>query len=157
MRNHRIIVAQADMERLSHLISDLERGPFRDRQQLDSLDQVLQTADVVLSGEFPADVIRMGSKFILLDLNTRKRNRYELVWPESADISNGRISVLAPLGTAVLGHATGDVIEPRAPGGWRRLRVERTLYSGRKKLRQIRSTQTDNRGANWDHSKESAA
>jgi regulator of nucleoside diphosphate kinase len=53
---------------------------------------------------------------------------YELVYPADADMAHGRLSVLAPVGTAILGYRRGDVIEWPVPAGLRRLRVEEVLY-----------------------------
>jgi regulator of nucleoside diphosphate kinase len=50
------------------------------------------------------------------------------VYPDDADVNDGKLSVLAPLGTALLGASVGDVVEFRTPGGVRRLKVERILY-----------------------------
>jgi regulator of nucleoside diphosphate kinase len=53
---------------------------------------------------------------------------YTLVFPDDADIDAGRLSVLTPLGAALLGSRDGQTIEFDAPGGRRRLKVERVLY-----------------------------
>jgi regulator of nucleoside diphosphate kinase len=53
---------------------------------------------------------------------------YSLVFPQEADASEGRISILAPVGTAMIGYRVGDVIEWEVPSGLRRLKVEDVLY-----------------------------
>ena len=78
----------------------------------------------------------MKSRIHVLDLDTGKKELYTLAFPEQADISTGLISVLAPVGIALLGHRQRDIIEARVPGGIRRLRVERVLYrTGGKRVR----------------------
>ena len=68
------------------------------------------------------------SKVALLDLDTSERMEYVLAFPKDANIDNGSISVLAPIGTAILGYAKGDVVEWPVPSGKRRIRIEDILY-----------------------------
>jgi regulator of nucleoside diphosphate kinase len=124
MKSRSIIVTDADMNRLSRLVRALKHSLFRDQLQLDSLEQTLASAEVVPGERVPRDVIRMNSTIRVLDLDTRKKERYTLVFPDNADISTNQISVLAPVGIALLGRRQGDVIETKVPGGARRLRGE---------------------------------
>ncbi len=70
----------------------------------------------------------MNSRVRVLDCDTRKKGMYTLVLPEEANISRGLISVLAPLGIALLGRRRGDTIEAKVPGGIRKLRVEQVWH-----------------------------
>ena len=124
MKRHAIIVSDADMDRLSRLVRALKHSLFRDQQQLELLDQTLEAAEVRPPRRIPRDVIRMNSRIRVLDFDARKSEVYRLVFPEDADISKGLISVLAPVGIALLGRRQGNVINARVPGGIRRLRVE---------------------------------
>lgn len=125
MKSHSIIVTDADMDRLSRLVRALKHSLFRDQLQLESLEQTLEKAEVTSSECISRNVIKMNSRVRVLDFDTRKKELFTLVFPENADISTGRISVLAPVGIALLGRTQRDVIETRVPGGARRLRVER--------------------------------
>ena len=78
--------------------------------------------------DIPPDVVTMNSRLRLLDLDSGKEMLFTLVFPSDADSDQGRISILAPLGTAVLGFRRGDTFEWRMPGRVRRLRVEEVLY-----------------------------
>ena len=124
MTDRSIIVADGDMDRLTRLVRALKYSLFRDPQQVELLDQTLESADVRPLGRVPRDVIRMNSRVRVLDLDARQKELYTLVFPEEANISRGLISVLAPIGIALLGHRQGDVVEARVPGGTRMLRVE---------------------------------
>ncbi len=124
MKSHTIIVTGADMDRLDRLIRAQRHSLFRDQQQLDLLDRVLQNADVRPPNRTPKTVVRMNSSVLARDLDTRQKEIYTLVFPEEADISKGHISVLAPVGIALLGHRKKDLVEARVPGGIRRLRIE---------------------------------
>jgi regulator of nucleoside diphosphate kinase len=124
-----IVVTFADIDRLSGLVRALKHFLFRDQLRLESLEQTLETAEVTSSERVPRDVIRMNFSIRVLDLDTRKKELYTLVFPDHADISSSRISVLAPVGLALLGRKRGDVIETNLPGGARRLRVDRVWQS----------------------------
>lgn len=146
MPDHCIIVTDGDAERLKRLLRALKYSLLRDQRQLDLLDQTLESAEVRPPGRVPKDVVRMNSCVRVLDFDTRKKGMYTLVFPEEANISQGFISVLAPLGIALLGHRRRDIIEANVPGGVRKLRVEQVWHgpeisrkrdpdrSGRKKL-----------------------
>lgn len=141
MKTAATIIGMDDMDRLSQLIRALRNPQFRDQQQLDLLDDVLQNARIIASEHVPIDVIRMNSRFRVLDLDNGRRARYTLVFPENADISNGRLSVLAPLGAAVLGRRREEVVEAKVPGGTRRLKIEYALYRPTSRTRSIQSRQ----------------
>ena len=64
---------------------------------------------------------------VVLDLETGEEETYTLVFPENADISSGKISILAPVGTGMLGYEVGDTFEWDVPGGVRRLKVKQIL------------------------------
>jgi regulator of nucleoside diphosphate kinase len=117
MKSHSIVVSDADMDRLSRLVMALKHFLFRDQLQLESLNQTLESAEVASSERIPRDIIRMNSRIHVLDLDTGKNELYTLVFPENADISTGLISVLAPVGIALLGRRQRDIIEARVPGG----------------------------------------
>ena len=128
MKQHNIFVTEQDMEQLRPLLEPARRSMSKDLEHLETLEQELDRAHVVSSSQVPADLVTMNSKVRLKDMNTRKSTTYTLVFPRSADFASGRISVLAPIGTAILGYRVGDVIESLVPGGKRRLRVEEILY-----------------------------
>jgi len=70
----------------------------------------------------------MNSQVRIRDLEAGRVMVYTLVFPQDADASQGKISVLAPIGTALLGYRVGDMIECKVPAGVKRLRVEEVLY-----------------------------
>jgi regulator of nucleoside diphosphate kinase len=63
-----------------------------------------------------------------MDLEAGEEMILTLVFPKDADISQDKISVLAPIGTAVLGYHVGDTIEWEVPDGIRKLEVRKILY-----------------------------
>jgi regulator of nucleoside diphosphate kinase len=88
----------------------------------------LDHAKIVSSSDIPKDVITMNSQVCLVDQSTQKEEVFTLVFPQDADISQGRISVLAPIGTAMLGYRVGQVFQWKVPVGERTLKVKEILY-----------------------------
>jgi len=119
-----IYITEADMRRLRPLIDGMKNS----RDDLRGLQAELMQARVVAPKDVPADVITMNSKARLRDLDTGEEMTYTLVFPDRANIEQGRISVVAPVGTAMLGHRVGDNFEWKVPAGEVRLRVQEVLY-----------------------------
>jgi regulator of nucleoside diphosphate kinase len=128
MNEKQIVITEQDRKRLIDLILDAQSGEYRGSIYLDQLRGELHRAQIVAPQDIPADTITMNSKVALLDLDTREEEIYTLVYPENADSAEGKISVLAPIGTAMLGYRVGDVFEWDVPAGKRRLKVDRILY-----------------------------
>ena len=105
-----------------------ERESDPNREYLDRLENELDRAEMVQQQNIPADVITMRSTVRVKDLDTSEEMIYRLVFPTEANYDEGKISVLAPIGTAMLGYRRGDVIEWQVPSGVRRLSVEEVLY-----------------------------
>lgn len=123
-----IRITQSDLERLQRLIEARRGVVRRDASHIDALEEELERADVVDSTEIPPDVVTMRSRIRVKDLRSGEESVYTLVFPAEADADNGKLSVLAPIGTALLGYRKGDVIESPVPGGIRRIEVRDVLY-----------------------------
>ena len=119
-----IFITQADMKRLQSLIESMKSS----REDLQALRDELHQAHIVAPADIPKDVVTMNSKAQVRDLETNEIMTYTLVFPGNANIDDGKISVLAPVGTAMLGHRAGDEFEWHVPAGPVRLRVEEVLY-----------------------------
>ena len=126
MSERSIFLTAEDRKRLVAL---LERPIAAwDRDDVRELVVEIQRASVVPAAEIPAEVITMNSRARLLDLDQGATLEYTLVYPQDADFAEGKISVLAPIGAAMLGYRVGDEIDWIVPAGLRRLRVEAVLY-----------------------------
>lgn len=124
-----IYITALDRQRLEKLIELAgERSRRANHQYLSRLEEELERAETVAPEDVPADVITMRSKVRLRDLGSGEEMTYTLVFPSEADYGEGRISVLAPVGTAMLGYRAGETIEWEVPSGMRRLKVEEILY-----------------------------
>ena len=112
-----LIVSVGDYLRLRELVGD------------HALAEELELAIVVPSDRIPKDVVTMNSRLIYADESTGATREVELVYPNEADPVAGRISVLAPVGCALLGLSAGQSIDWKLPSGQvHRLRVERVLF-----------------------------
>lgn len=123
--NRYLYITQADMERLRSLI---EIGSVQDGAYLQSLEEELDHARIVLPEKIPSDVITMNSTVRLQDLDTGEEKIYTLVFPGKTEAGQNPISILAPVGTALIGYREGDVIEWDVPAGTRRLKVLEVVY-----------------------------
>lgn len=119
-----ITLSRSDYLRLRSLLSAQRGAAPSDRQHLLDLEDEMERAAIVEADALPSDVVAVDSTVILLDLESGAHDHYTLVLPGKADPAAGCISVIAPLGTAVLGARVGDVVEWRMPGGLRRMRIE---------------------------------
>jgi len=128
MSSKPIHITQFDLERLQRLLQEAKYTGYRKSEYLEKLQEELERAEIVSPKEIPGDVITMNSIVCLVDLDTGEEETYTLVFPENADIKQGKISVLAPIGTAMLGYEVGDIFEWEVPAGKRRLRVAKILY-----------------------------
>ena len=128
MTERKIYITEFDKLRLEELIGVAEEFGDRERKYLGVLATELERAEVVSPQDVPPNVVTMNSKVVLRDLNTSEKMTYALVFPRDANIDAGAISVLAPVGTAILGYAKGDVIEWPVPSGIRRICIEEILY-----------------------------
>jgi len=124
-----IYITEVDLARLRKLIEAArDSGVDSNMPYMNKLEDELDRANIVDPKEIPMDAITMRSKVRLKDLESRKEMIYSPVFPNEADVDEGRISVLAPVGTAMIGYRVGDIIEWEVPSGLRRLKVEEVLY-----------------------------
>jgi regulator of nucleoside diphosphate kinase len=118
-----IIVTASDHAELSSVIALTGKVSQRVKWELRLLEDELKRAKIVPPKEVPPDVITINTRAELLDLETGERMEFTLVLPADANINDGKISVLAPLGTAMLGYRVGDEFAWHVPHGLRRLKV----------------------------------
>ena len=121
-----IYITSKDRARLEVITGQMTEA--KDRGDLLDLVDELNRAIVVPAEEIPADVITMNSRVRLLDLDKGFAVEYTLVYPAEADATKGKISIVAPIGAAMIGYREGDEIEWDVPGGRRRFKVEAVLY-----------------------------
>jgi regulator of nucleoside diphosphate kinase len=128
MTGRQIIISAEDYQQLKALTESNVARWVNGSHCLDELRAELDRARIVPEDEVPSDVVAMNSTVSLRDLGTSEVETYTLVYPDRADIANHKLSVLAPIGTAILGYRVGDEFRWRVPQGWRNLKVEQVIY-----------------------------
>jgi regulator of nucleoside diphosphate kinase len=123
-----IHISKTDYRKLSDLIQWEVRPHTRLPEHLQALEGELNRAEIRDLSEMEADIITLHSTARLKDLDTGEIVEYTLAFPEEADIDAGRISILAPLGTAMLGYRKGDSFEWQVPAGVSRWQVEDVFF-----------------------------
>ncbi len=127
MAKRQLYMTKHDMDRLDHLlIAIVAQAP--DPEALEALHNELDQARLVSSEAVPPGVVTMNSKVRIRNLDTGEEQVVTLVFPEHADATAGKVSVLDPLGTAILGYQVGDEIRWTWSKTKLRLKVEEMLY-----------------------------
>ena len=127
--SRKICITAVDRERLLKLIrEEREFGSVKNQDYLRDLEKELNRAEILEPSEIPSDIITMNSKICLKDLETGEETVYSLVYPEDADLLEDKISILAPVGTAMLGYQVGDIIDWQVPDGIIQFKVEKIIY-----------------------------
>lgn len=106
-----LILTQADFQKLSSLIASAQN----DIAAL--LEEELSRASIVSDHELPQDVVSMNSTVNFQDLESGKESVVTLVYPQDASIAENKISILAPVGSALIGLRVGQVMNWPLPNG----------------------------------------
>jgi regulator of nucleoside diphosphate kinase len=128
VREREIFITDADRDRLEKLLLGTRLWSTRDKEHLQALEAELDKAYTVASRSIPGDVVTMRSQVRVKDMQSGETMDLSVVLPSEADSGRGKISVLAPVGTALLGYRVGDTVEWKVPCGLRRLKIERIFY-----------------------------
>ncbi len=117
------VLTELDHVRIDRLLA-------RSRQASgEALHSVLDDADIVPNREVPADVVTMYTQIRVEDPRDGSQRKLAVCYPEDADPAGGFVSVLSPIGTALLGRRIGETVEFSAPGGsLQRLRIVELLF-----------------------------
>ncbi len=112
MKNsNNLILTQADFQKLSTLVANL------DLEHCELLAEEIDRALIVDDEKIPSDVVSMNSKVSYQDLDSGLENVVTLVYPDAANIDENKVSILAPIGSALIGLREGQVIQWPLPGG----------------------------------------
>lgn len=123
-----ITVTQLDYLRLTNLIQTLRDNKSVDPEYLKFLGIELKKAAKIDSKSITPDFVTMNSVIHVVFLDMSKTMDLRLVYPQNANFSKGLISVLSPLGCALLGYRAGDVVTFKAPKGEQKVRIEKVIY-----------------------------
>ena len=122
-----IVITAGDFDRLRGIV-DSPRYRSTHAPLLLALREELDRGQVVPADAVPKGVVTMHSRVRVRDLKDHESETYTLVYPDQADINENKLSVLAPLGMALLGTRVGQIVKFDAPAGERRLKIEKILY-----------------------------
>jgi regulator of nucleoside diphosphate kinase len=128
MTERKIHITEFDNKRLRDLLTEARYSEYRGSEYLDDLEQELDRAMIVDPKKVPPDLVTMNSQVRLEDLDTGEEMVYTLVFPEDADHTHNKISILAPIGTAMLGYRVGDIFEWKVPEGLSKMKIKEILY-----------------------------
>jgi regulator of nucleoside diphosphate kinase len=128
MADRQILITAEDYQQLEALLASPVVSFVYGCDRLHELQTELRRAEIVSKEDVPSDVVTMNSTVSLRDLGTNEIETYTLVYPDRADIADHKLSVLAPIGTAILGYRVGDEFRWWVPRGWRNLKVEQVIY-----------------------------
>jgi regulator of nucleoside diphosphate kinase len=129
MKSNSIIITRKDYQHLKKLtgngnIPDNERGA----DNLRKLFIEIERAKKVAPEKVASDVVTMNTVIEFMDLDNNRSRQLKLVYPQQADIRKGYVSVLAPIGTALLGYRKGDIVEWEVPSGKKKFLIKEIIY-----------------------------
>jgi regulator of nucleoside diphosphate kinase len=121
------VITETDLQRLNTL-AKLPQTRAENPGVVFELKKELGRGEVVAPTAVARDTVTMNSRVRVRPDGSRRGEVYTLVYPEEADFEAGKLSVLSPLGRALLGAREGDSVEVDAPAGVRTFKVEKVLY-----------------------------
>lgn len=119
-----IFITKNDHKKLVDVINKKRRNDDYDKDLIIELKR----ATIVEPKDIPGDVITMNSQVLFSDIESKENLEYWLVFPDDADISKKKISVLSPIGCALLGYRIGEIITVKTPKGEKNLKIEKILH-----------------------------
>ena len=114
-----VVLCQEDFKKLSYILN-LKPG---DQPDENTLAYEVSRAIIVKDSAFPANTIRLNSAVTVVDMDSRKELEFTICLPQHADARSKRISVLTPMGAAIIGFRIGDEVEWKMPAGLKRLKI----------------------------------
>lgn len=124
---NKICLTNFDYDRLKLLISNHTKRNKVETNVKDLLGEI-ERAQKVDSHTIPPNYVTMNSVIELKNLEELEFQEFRLVFPEDANTQENKISVLAPIGTAILGYKIGDVIQWKFPGGQNQFQITNIKY-----------------------------
>lgn len=124
----RAIIARSDYDLLQQLLVFPRTRWLADETVIAALSSRLQESLAVDDSDLPSTIVSMHSIVLLNDTASGEVDEFTLVYPDEADILHGKLTVLAPIGSSVLGSRIGQTLRVPVPGGQRSLLIEDILY-----------------------------
>lgn len=112
-----VLLLKRDHAILDEYVKNLHGMKVSERENFARLSEELGKATIIPEKNFPEDRVRINSTVVIKDLATDRDMTLTIVLPDSADIKQRRVSVLAPMGTALLGFKKGTEVSWKVPAG----------------------------------------
>ncbi len=114
---NQVILLKNDYELLNEYVKTLHGMQVNEKENFRKLNEELGKAQLVDFDDFPNDIVRLNSKVVIKDLQTKRDMAITIVIPQQADIKQKKVSVLAPIGTALIGFKKGQKVSWEVPAG----------------------------------------
>ena len=112
-----VILLKNDFNILNGYVKNLHGMQVNEKDNFRKLYEEIKKAQVVEEEDFPTDVVRLNSQVMIKDLQTKRDMTITVVLPQKADIKQKKVSVLAPIGTALIGFREGQIVSWEVPSG----------------------------------------
>ncbi len=129
----RIIQAISEARAHGDLSENAEYHSAKEQQshnegRIAELEDKLGRAEIIDVAKLTGTKIKFGATVTLIDEDTEKETRYQIVGDMEADVKQGRISISSPIARALIGKTIGDTVEVMAPGGARSYEVTNVVF-----------------------------
>jgi len=128
LNKRHVYITECDFEKLSDWLNAVEKDGTESARAVAQLKKEMERARIVSPWKISDDVVTMNSRILVKDMVTREQFHWQIVFPYDADADEGKISVLAPVGTGLLGYRVGDTVAWEVPGGVRKMKIMQMLY-----------------------------
>ena len=123
MNNDVILITEKDLLRIRNILS------FQNSEEFENLEIELDRAKIITDANVPPDLVTMNSTVKFLNVQDNKEMSITIVYPNEANFADGKISVLASLGSALIGLREGQEINWMFPDGkTRTMRILKVVY-----------------------------
>ncbi len=128
-----IIRAIAEARSHGDLSENAEYHAARERQsfvegRIAELEEITSAAEVIDPATLSGDTVKFGAKILLLDEDTEKEVKYQIVGMYEADIKQSKLSITSPLAKALIAKKVGDTVSVPAPSGDRTYEILKISY-----------------------------
>ncbi len=123
-----IIITELDKERLERVLAEAAAQTVQPDEHLEAFRREFKLATVVPSEDVPADVVTMNSTVDMYDMEFDVTDTYTIVYPINADIFSNRLSILNPMGMAVLGRRQGEIAQWQNTNGEHQLKLMKLVF-----------------------------
>ena len=123
-----IEISNLDYTRLNGLINNLKSSDKQKMDELTFLESEIARAKKVGPKRIKPQFVTMNSTVEVFDFDLKRMMKVKLVYPKEANFREGKISVLSPFGSALIGYKVGSIISFKVPKGIKKMRIDKIIY-----------------------------